>query len=162
MAIAQFEIEISSSPDEVYKVSQDYSVRYDWDPFPERVQLLNGDDKISKGTRAYVKAKSSLEMEVEFIQVSPPTTTTIAMVKGPIFLDSFVGSWIFKPLDNGRTKAKFRYSIKSKKWALPFITDRLAVLYFRKTVKDRLVGLKSYCEDTFDNRSKKAADTGDN
>ena len=85
-------------------------------------------------------------MEVEFVQVSPPDVTAIKMVRGSYLLKVFAGSWVFKALPNGKTKAMFKYTIKVKKWAFPFISNKLINWYFRKHVKARLNGLKTYCE----------------
>lgn len=150
MAKVFFETQIKATTESVYRVSQDYSVRYDWDPFPEKIQLLGGATSIEKGSRVLVVAKSGLKMTVEFIQLQPPHTAAIKMVSGPFFLQSFSGSWIFKESGNGLTTAKFVYSIKSKPWALPFIVDNIAALYFSKLVKARLMGLKYYCEQLKD------------
>lgn len=147
MATIEYELIINACPDYVYCVSQDYSVRYLWDPFPERIELLNGDTSIKKGTKAFVVAKNGLKMEVEFIQVSPPTTATIKMTKGPLFIKSFAGSWIFKDANNGATTAKFIYSIKTQAWAFPLISDVIAAWYFSGVIKRRLQGLKAYCDE---------------
>jgi Polyketide cyclase / dehydrase and lipid transport len=146
MATIEYEVTIHASPEFVYEVSQDYSVRYLWDPFPEKIELLHGATSITKGTKVFVLAKSGLKMEVEFVQHDPPTTAAIKMIRGPFFLQSFAGSWVFKPTDSGSTRARFVYSIKAKKWALPFITDRLASWYFSSAIRRRLNGLKAYCE----------------
>ena len=146
MATIEYELNINASPEFVYSVSQDYSIRYQWDPFPEMIELLNGAVSIEKGTKAFVLAKSGLKMEVEFVQVAPPTTATIKMTKGPFFLKTFAGSWIFKAASNGSTNARFVYTVKTKEWALPFISDVIANWYFSGAVKRRLNGLKFYCE----------------
>ena len=146
MAIIEYQIGINASPDFVYSVSQNYSVRYKWDPFPEKIELLNGATCIEKGTKAFVVAKIGLRMEVEFVQVFPPTTAAIKMTKGPFFLEAFAGSWIFKDSSDGSTNARFVYSVKAKKWALPIVTDAIASWYFSSVVERRLNGLKLYCE----------------
>nr|WP_152029949.1 SRPBCC family protein [Pseudomonas sp. LPH1] len=146
MAIIECELTIKSPPAEVYKASQDYSVRYQWDPFPEKIELLGGAIEAGIGVKTLVIAKSGLRMEVQFVQVDPPTTTAIIMTKGPAFIKSFGGSWVFKPLSQNSTKAKFRYSIKTKAWAIPPISEYIASLYFKKVVMARLIGLKTYCE----------------
>ena len=146
MATVECEVTIQASPDVVYQVSQDYSVRYQWDPFPEKIELLESADRIEKGTKAFIRAKNGLKMVVEFVQVSPPSTAAIRMVHGPIFLESFAGSWIFKVAGPGITKARFIYSIKSKRWAVPYVLDRVVCWYFRRVILNRLLGLKNYCE----------------
>jgi hypothetical protein len=148
MAIIEHEVIINASPDKIYAVSQDYSIRYEWDPFPERIELLHGARDIGIGVKTLVKAKSGLQMEVEFIQIDPPTRAAIMMTKGPIFIESFAGSWVFKAVDNHRTKAKFRYAIKTKKWAIPLVSEYIASVYFKKMIVSRLIGLKTYCEQS--------------
>jgi hypothetical protein len=83
MAIIEYELTINAPPSDVYKSSQDYSVRYQWDPFPERIEFLDGATEVGIGVRTLVLAKSGLTMEVEFVQVAPPTTAAIIMIKGP-------------------------------------------------------------------------------
>ncbi|WP_394561790.1 type II toxin-antitoxin system RatA family toxin [Aquipseudomonas alcaligenes] len=146
MALVEYELIINAPQAAVYAVSQNYSVRYQWDPFPEKIELLGGATEVGIGVKTLVVAKSGLKMEVEFVQVVPPTTVAIVMTKGPAFIKSFGGSWVFKPITENATKAKFRYSIKTKKWAIPIISEYVASLYFKKAVKTRLNGLKKYCE----------------
>lgn len=142
-----YEVEISSTREKVYEISQNYSQRYDWDPFPETIEFLDDATTVEIGNRVKIVAKSGFKMEVEFVQVSPPEVTAIKIVKGPLILKIFAGSWLFKTLPNGNTKAIFKYTIKTKNWAFPFISDRLINLYFGKHVKARLDGLKQYCEE---------------
>ncbi|ATH83071.1 SRPBCC family protein [Pseudomonas chengduensis] len=146
MALVEYELIINAPQTAVYAASQDYSVRYQWDPFPEKIELLGGATEVGIGVKTLVVAKSGLTMEVEFVQVAPPTTAAIVMTKGPAFIKSFGGSWVFKPISANSTKAKFRYSIKTKKWAIPIISEYVASLYFKRAVKARLAGLKKYCE----------------
>ena len=146
MALVEYELIINASQAAVYAASQDYSVRYQWDPFPEKIELLDGATEVGIGVKTLVVAKSGLTMEVEFVQVAPPTTAAIVMTKGPAFIKSFGGSWVFKSITANSTKAKFRYSIKTKKWAIPIISEYVASLYFKRAVRARLAGLKKYCE----------------
>lgn len=146
MATVVHELTIGASPEAVYRISQDYAVRYAWDPFPERIELLDGARDIANGVRALVQAKNGLRMEVEFVQVAPPMTTAIKMTQGPVFLAAFAGSWIFKPDASGLTHARFVYALKCKPWALPWISERIACWYFAGVVRRRLQGLKTYCE----------------
>lgn len=146
MAIIEYELTINAPPAAVYQASQDYSVRYQWDPFPEKIELLEGATEVGIGVKTRVIAKSGLSMVVEFVQVAPPTTASIVMIKGPAFMRSFAGSWVFKPTDSNTTRAKFRYSVKTRTWAIPPISEFIAALYFKKAVVARLNGLKQFCE----------------
>lgn len=146
MARIEFQVTIKAPIELVYQVSQDYSVRYEWDPFPEKISLLDGAEKIEKGMRVAVTAKNGLSMEVEFVQVLPPTTAAIIMNKGPAVLKSFSGSWVFKSISSAETSARFIYSIKAKWWSFPWVSDWIASWYFSRVIRSRLNGLKDYCE----------------
>ncbi len=142
-----YEVEINLAIEKVYEISQDYSQRYDWDPFPETIEFIGDATTVERGNKVKIVAKSGLKMEVEFVQVSPPEVTAIKMLNGPFILKSFAGSWLFKALPNGNTKAIFKYTIKTKKWALPLVSNKLINWYFGSHVKARLDALKQYCEE---------------
>lgn len=146
MARVEFQANIQAPIEFVYQVSQDYAVRYDWDPFPDNIALLNGAQRIEKGVCVAVTAKSGLYMEVEFVQVMPPTTAAITMKKGPAVLQGFSGSWVFKSTSPTETHTKFIYSIKTKWWSIPLLSEAIASRYFSKVIQSRLNGLKTYCE----------------
>ena len=63
----QFHVKINAPIEVVYQVSQDYSVRYEWDSFPEKITLFNGAQHFEKGVCVSVVAKNGLNMEVEFV-----------------------------------------------------------------------------------------------
>jgi hypothetical protein len=146
MAVIQHELTIHAPQAEVYAASQDYSVRYQWDPFPEKIELLDGATEVAIGVCTRVVAKSGLRMDVEFVQLAPPARAAIVMTRGPAFIDRFAGSWVFKALDANTTQATFRYVITTKAWAVPPVSEYFAALYFRKVVRARLRGLKQFCE----------------
>ena len=131
----------------MYQVSQDYDVRYEWDPFPEKISMIKGSyDKLMTGNQVLVHSKLGMQMLVEFVQVAPPKRAAIKMLKGPWFLDKFAGSWIFESLGPELTDARFRYTIHSRAGIFSGILDRMASFYFTRTTKQRLAGLKQYCE----------------
>ncbi|WP_415891952.1 type II toxin-antitoxin system RatA family toxin [Neptuniibacter sp. PT8_73] len=140
-------IDIAIPIDELYAITQDYDIRYEWDPFPEHIEMMDGATEIVIGTQVKVVAKSGLEMIVEFVQVKPPHVAAIRMIKGPIILRTFAGSWLLKSLSDDTTRVTFKYSLKSKKWASPWITDKFLSWYFGSKVKARLNGLATYCQN---------------
>ena len=146
MARVAYDLTIHAPIALVYQISQDYAVRYEWDPFPESIRLLNGAQQIEIGTQVAVTAKSGLYMEVEYVQVKPPSTAAIKMTRGPRILSAFSGSWLFKSVTNNQTHAKFVYSIKTSWWTIPWVSEWIAQRYFSKLVQARLDGLKTYCE----------------
>ncbi|ESS69555.1 hypothetical protein MGMO_133c00150 [Methyloglobulus morosus KoM1] len=81
MPIIEASIGIGLPRDEVYRISQDYSVRYDWDPFSDSLKMI-GDGEYSAciGGQVSVRSKLGMEMVVEFVQVKPPKNAAIKMV----------------------------------------------------------------------------------
>lgn len=143
----EFQIDIQAPIEKVYEISQNYSVRYEWDPFPDSITLLNGATDIAKGVCVSVIAKNGLKMEVEFVQVKSPTTAAIIMRNGPAVLKAFSGSWVFKAISSTETSARFVYAITTAWWSAPFVSGPIAAWYFRNVIEARLLGLKKYCEE---------------
>lgn len=147
MALIEYSLEIHAPVATVWRVSQDYAVRYDWDPFPERIDVVGGDAQaLHRGTQVLVHSKLGMRMLVEFVQVSPPERAAIAMVNGPWFLSKFAGSWIFQEETSQRTIARFRYTVVTAPSWLRWLMEPAATFYFTQVVKKRLAGLKVYCE----------------
>lgn len=147
MAIDEHSIEISAPASLVSQVSQDYSVRYEWDPFPESISVVHGSmNPPSVGTRVLVRSKLGMEMLVEFVQIVHPNRAAIKMVKGPLAIAKFAGTWIFEDIQGHSTVARFRYTISTRPRLLSWAGDRLAAACFSRTTKKRLLGLKRYCE----------------
>jgi hypothetical protein len=147
MAIIEQTTEIDAPIDLVYQVSQDYSVRYEWDPFPEKISVVNGSHgQMTVGTQVLVRSKARMEMLVEFVQIAPPKRAAIKMVRGPWFIAKFAGSWIFEVKGPETTIARFKYSISTRPTLLRWLLDPIAGAYFHRTATKRLVGLKRYCE----------------
>ncbi|MFZ6647093.1 SRPBCC family protein [Undibacterium sp. TJN25] len=144
--IVEYSVEIDASIEDVYRISQDYSVRYLWDPFPEKIEMLHGEQEIRPGTEVRVLAKSGIQMEVRFVQCRPPEVAAVTMTKGPFFLSHFAGSWTFRARADVGTLARFKYSLKMKRWALPWLSEKIASFYFRRKIIERMSGLKHYCE----------------
>lgn len=148
MASVESRVAIRAPVEFVYRTSQDYSVRYDWDPFPANISVVSGDPEVlSVGTQVHVKSKLGMDMIVEFVQVTPPSRAAVKMISGPWFLEKFAGSWIFHESESGsQTVARFRYTIIARPKALRLLVEPLAALYFSRTISKRLAGLKAYCE----------------
>jgi len=147
MALIEHQTTIAAPIERVYRVSQDYAVRYEWDPFPEHIELVAGPvGAPARGTQVDIRSRLGLAMRVEFVQVQPPTRAAVKMVQGPWFLEKFAGSWVFQALSADSTAARFRYSFNAGPGLLRPLIEPLAALYFSRVVAKRLAGLKAFCE----------------
>lgn len=152
MTIIEDSIRINASCEDVYRISQDYKIRFDWDTFPDRLEMIGGGSYApERRKQVLVRSKLGMSMIAEFVQVTPPTCAAILMVSGPWFLEKFAGSWTFAANKPRHTIVKFRYSIKAKPAILRKIIENLAALYFHKATTKRLIKLKEYCESKLRN-----------
>ncbi|MDG9922832.1 MULTISPECIES: SRPBCC family protein [unclassified Pseudomonas] len=147
MPMIEYQLIIQAPIAQVYDVSQDYSVRYDWDPFPDHIEVVSGNsERLEIGNRVLIRSKLGMRMLVEFVQVKPCQRAAITMLEGPWFLRSFAGSWIFQEPEPGLTLTRFRYTLTTRPHWLSFVIEPIAACYFRIVVRQRLNGLKSFWE----------------
>ncbi|MFZ4508159.1 MAG: type II toxin-antitoxin system RatA family toxin [Fimbriimonas sp.] len=144
MAVVEHQVTISRDPAYVYRVSQDYDIRFDWDPFLEKLEVVRGSaDDPQIGTQVAVRSRLGMKMVVEFVQIDPPERVAVKMVSAPGLIAKFAGSWNFRPIGEA-TEVTFRYVFTMGPFAR--LTTPIAIAYFRRVVRKRLAALKSYCE----------------
>lgn len=135
--------------DLVYEISQDYSVRYDWDAFPDYIRNLDGADGMPfVGREVEIRSKLGMTMRVRFVQVKPPECAAVKMFQALFFIEQFAGSWVFQKANETETVARFCYSLSAPKWCA-FWLNPLMIKYFSFVAERRLLGLKKYCEQRF-------------
>jgi ribosome-associated toxin RatA of RatAB toxin-antitoxin module len=139
-------VEFNATPEALFRLTQDYNHRLDWDPFLKEARLVGGARESGIGVRAWCVAKSGLGMETEYVSFNPPKTVAVKMTKGPTIISSFAGSWRFQLLAPDRTRVIFRYHL-SARW-LGFALDPIMRVVFRHDVKKRLDSLKRTVETT--------------
>lgn len=137
-------ITIEELPEHVFDFTQDYNKRLHWDTFLKKADLINGDVKASKGVKALCVARNGLSMITEYITFTRPEVTAIRMTKGPFMFKSFLGSWRFKPKDQGNTEVIFLYSFTLR---FPFVLlSRVIKQNLKKNIRQRLIDLKRNIE----------------
>ena len=102
--------EIQVSNKTLFDITQNYSIRMDWDPFPESYAFLNG-TSVQRGLHLKVVDKAGRSMVVEYVSYKPPLVASVRMINGPWYIRKFTGSWSFQKLDTNKTKAVFKYNI---------------------------------------------------
>jgi hypothetical protein len=147
MAIVEAALVIHAPREVVYSLSQDYSVRTEWDPFVSRLEMADGSPWFIKpGSRVFVRSKLGSSMVVEYVRVDSPSHVTVSMVSGPSYLRKFAGSWIFSAVGERATLVRFRYVVVARRGTFRKAMDLLAAWYLQRVVIRRLQGLKRYCE----------------
>lgn len=141
-------IEINAEPSALFRLTQDYSRRLDWDPFLKEARLVGGATGAGVGNRAWCVARNGLGMETEYVSFRPPHVTAVKMTKGPRLLANFAGSWRFKELAPGRTRVIFRYHIDAAPRWLRWAFNPIMKIVFTHDVGKRLTALKHTVETT--------------
>ncbi|UWX03482.1 SRPBCC family protein [Pseudoxanthomonas sp. NC8] len=144
MALVSRTILVNGSPEEVFDLTQDYSVRTAWDPFPERYALRSPSGSPEPGAEVHIRAKNGHEMTVRYVSFNRPRAAAMAMVSGPWFLEEFAGTWQFKPAADGQTEVTFKYRIVPKPHWLAWFLRPLLTHSFARHSERRLEGLKRY------------------
>jgi len=138
-------IVIEEISERVFDFTQDYSKRLSWDTFLKKAYLTDGAVNAAKGVKAYCVAKNGLGMTTEYITFNRPKVTAIKMTKGPYLFKSFLGSWIFKEIDENKTEVSFLYSF-SLRFPFNLITGVIRN-NLQKNVRQRLIDLKTNVEN---------------
>ena len=136
-------ITIAAPAAAIFRFSQDYSRRLDWDPFLREATLLDCDAP-AVGKRSWCVAWFGIGMESEYVSFQSPHIVAVKMTKGPSLFSQFAASWNFHALDLGRTEVRFLYSVRLRPLAV-LITPVVALI-FRWEMRRRLKALKSACE----------------
>jgi ribosome-associated toxin RatA of RatAB toxin-antitoxin module len=134
-------IVVESGPADLFRLSQDYGRRLEWDPFLRSASLV-GAHEAGVGARALCVARSGWSMETEYVSFNPPRATAVKMTRGPWFLASFAGSWRFEEIEPGRTRVGFRYSLEAWPRALSWLLNPILTRSFARETRARLRALK--------------------
>jgi hypothetical protein len=138
-------IVIEGAPAELFRLSQDYNRRLEWDPFLRSASLV-GAGEAGVGARALCVATSGWAMETEYVSFNPPRTTAVKMTRGPWFLSSFAGSWRFEEIGPERTRVAFRYSLAARPRALSWLLNPILGWSFARDTRARLRALNEAVE----------------
>ena len=148
MPTIQSSIEIMAPTSQVFALAQDYQLRLEWDPFVREMRFLDGATETAVGVRVWVRAKNGFSMQVRFITLKAPEQVAMTMVEGPKIFRQFSGAWLFKPIDEGRTRATFRYHFTTRPRLLSVVMDPVLERILQKDMDARLAALKTSIETT--------------
>jgi ribosome-associated toxin RatA of RatAB toxin-antitoxin module len=142
--------EVVSAPEAwLFDLTQDYSRRLAWDPFPEAYEFHPPAHGPSTGAEVTVSAKNGYTMRVRYVSFNPPRAAAIEMVRGPWFISKFSGTWRFVAQSRDETMVWFKYNVVAAPPALRFIIEPLVLWAFSSHAKRRLKALKSYAERAY-------------
>ena len=130
----------------LFRLSQDYGRRLEWDPFLRSASLVGNAHAAGVGVRALCVSRSGWAMETEYVSFNPPNAIAVKMTGGPWFLDKFAGSWRFEEVAAGRTRVRFCYSLRARPVWLSWLLSPILARAFARNTRDRLQALKEAVE----------------
>lgn len=142
----QHSILINAPAETLFRLTQDYSRRLEWDPFLRSAQLVDGATTAAVGVRAWCVAHSGLGMETEYVSFNPPRACAVKMTSGPRIVRQFAGSWRFEEITPGQTKVDFTYTLTAAPWWLSWLLTPILAAVFARDTRKRLAALKAACE----------------
>ena len=139
-------IVIAAGPEALFRLSQDYNRRLEWDPFLRSAKLLGGAAEPGVGVRALCVDRNGTAMETEYVSFNPPRAVAVKMTRGPWFLDSFAGSWRFEEINAEQTRVGFCYSLSARPRWMSWLLNPILRRVFARDTRRRLVALKEAVE----------------
>jgi len=137
---------IDAEPAALFRLSQDYGRRLEWDPFLRSASLVGDAREADVGVRALCVSRGGWAMETEYVSFNPPRATAVKMTSGPWFIDNFAGSWRFEEVAPGRTRVGFRYSLRAWPVWLSWLLTPILARAFARDTHERLRALKEAVE----------------
>lgn len=140
---------VSGTSEEVFDLTQDYSMRGAWDRFPESYELESASGKPEPGAIVHIRAKNGHRMTVRYVSFNRPRAAAMTMVSGPWFIREFAGTWQFKPAGPGQTEVTFIYRVVAGPRWLAWLVQPLLDWSFGRHSVQRLRGLGRHAERLF-------------
>jgi ribosome-associated toxin RatA of RatAB toxin-antitoxin module len=142
-------IEIYRDAEFVFSITQDYSLRLEWDTYLAEAYLLNGKVEANEGVLSYCKNINGSVMISKYISFNPPKVAAVSMIEGPFILKKFSGAWNVQEISSSTSKLTFTYNFELKGSFLGKLLLPIASYLFSKDMKKRLLCFKAYAEQSY-------------
>ncbi|BBB60011.1 hypothetical protein UNDKW_1738 [Undibacterium sp. KW1] len=146
--LIKHEFEVRASAKYLFDLTQDYTLRQEWDTLTTESYLLNA-KQAAVGAQARCIDGNGLAMDIEYVSYKPNEVAAVKMVSGPYIFDQFAGGWHFKALSDGLTRVRFSYNITAKPRWLSWLLTPILCLKFKRETEKRIVALTAYAERQF-------------
>lgn len=126
MSVIEHSETLPGSAEALFDLTQDYSVRLRWDPFPQSYRFLAPATGPEVGAVVIVRARNGRAMTVRYVSYNRPRAAAIDMVDGPWFISAFAGAWSFKRVSERETRVSFKYRVVARPPACAGLADPAA------------------------------------
>jgi ribosome-associated toxin RatA of RatAB toxin-antitoxin module len=132
MKTIKHQIEIATSQEELFDITQNYDIRLDWDPYLKEAYLLDGAEKVDLGVESFCRNNSGSIMISKYISYKRPAVAAVTMVAGPKILKRFSGAWNVKIIAPNKSLLIFTYNFELRGWILDRLFQPVASLLFQE------------------------------
>jgi ribosome-associated toxin RatA of RatAB toxin-antitoxin module len=147
MPIVEHTTEVAGAAEDVFDLSQSYSLRLEWDPFVRAQRFLGDATRADKGVRTETFSRHRLRMVTEYLTFRRPTLVGMKMIEGPPIFRTFSGSWRFEALGPDRTAVAFRYNFSCRPRLLAPVMERIGRWYLGRDIERRLTAFEAACDE---------------
>lgn len=147
--LIKHEFEVRASAKYLFDLTQDYTLRAEWDTLTTEAYLLNDAKEAALGVQARCIGGNGLSMDIEYMSYKPNEVAAVTMVSGPYIFDHFAGGWQFKALSDELTRVRFSYNITARPRWLSWILTPVLCFKFKRETEKRIVALTAYAERQF-------------
>jgi hypothetical protein len=124
--------------DSLFRLSQDYSRRLEWDDYLVEAKLLGPGEVAAVGVDVHCRNRRGQVMVSRYVSYKPPLVAAVSMVKGPAILASFTGSWRFVVQPDGTTRIVFTYNFRTSPWWLGPVIEPLVAWVYKRQMQRRI------------------------
>ena len=121
-------------------------LRRSWDPFIHHQHFLEGATTAAKGVRTLTRSRHGLRMVSQYSSYRPPRSVGMTMVQGPWFFRTFGAGWRFEELDDGRTRAIWKYTFACRPDVLRPVAEAIGRRVLQRDIDRRIAAFARACE----------------
>ncbi|AKU19081.1 type II toxin-antitoxin system RatA family toxin [Luteipulveratus mongoliensis] len=142
----QAQVIVAVPPATAFAVSQTTgAVRLRWDPFIHHQELLDDAVKPGKGVRTLTRSRHGLRMVSQYVSYRPPRSVGMTMVEGPWFFRTFGGGWRFEELEDGSTRATWKYTFTCRPDLLRPVAEAIGRRVLQRDIDRRIAAFAVAC-----------------
>jgi len=145
-----YQIEIASTPEQVFDLLHDYDRRLQWDSFLRRADIIDGSPVAGSGVRTLCVAKrrlGGLGMETEYVSFVRPTVAAVKMTGGPWFFRRFAATIRQERLGPNLTRVTYHFNVEYRA-PVQYAFGQVITAILGRETRGRLKALKAFLERT--------------
>lgn len=142
-------IDVRASPEEVFDVLHDYSLRLQWDTMLSEARLLAPAVEAAKGVRSLCVGtwrSAHLPMETEYVTFKRGEVAAVRLTNRPPLFARFAASIRHTALAAGGSRVTYTYSFRVRPRMLAPLLEPIVSRLLAREIRSRLEALRDFVE----------------